>query len=67
MVPLSCLENADGRTRKKHDLKFRRIGYNVDPYEQSFFLPSCKYSCVGLAKEVAEANTLGTFKFKLQN
>ena len=32
MVPHSCLEKADGRTRKKHNLKFRHIGYNVDPY-----------------------------------
>ena len=36
MVPHSCLEKADGRTRKKHNLKFRHIGYNVDPYGQSY-------------------------------
>ena len=30
MVPHSCLEKADGRTRKKHNLKFRHIAYNVD-------------------------------------
>ena len=28
MVPHSCLEKADGRTWKKHNLKFRHIGYN---------------------------------------
>ena len=39
MVPHSCLEKADGGTRKKHNLKFRHIGY-VDPYGQSFF-PKC--------------------------
>ena len=32
MVPHSCLEKADRRTRKKYNLKFRHIGYNVDPY-----------------------------------
>ena len=40
MVPHSCIEKADGRTRKNHNLKFRHIGYNVDPYGQSFF-PKC--------------------------
>ena len=40
MVPHSCLEKADGRTRKKLNLKFRHIGYNVNPYGQSFF-PKC--------------------------
>ena len=40
MVLHSCLERADGRTRRKHNLKFRHIGYNVDPYGQSFF-PKC--------------------------
>ena len=29
MVPHLCLEKADGRTRKNHNLKFRHIGYNV--------------------------------------
>ena len=29
MVPNSYLEKADGRTRKKHNLKFRHIGYNA--------------------------------------
>ena len=38
MVPDSCLEKADGRTRKKHNLKFRHIGYNVDPYGNRSFL-----------------------------
>ena len=33
----SSLEKADGRTWKKHSMKFRHIGYNVDPYAQSFF------------------------------
>ena len=37
MVPHSCLEKADGCTRKKHSMKLRHIGYNVDPYGQSFF------------------------------
>ena len=40
MVPHSCLEKADVRTRKKHSQKFRHIGYNIDPYGQSFF-PNC--------------------------
>ena len=31
MVPDSGLENVDGRTRKKHNLKFRHIGY-MDPH-----------------------------------
>ena len=38
MVPHSCLEKADGRTHKKHNMKYRHIGYNVNPYGQSFFL-----------------------------
>ena len=32
VVPHSCLEKADVRTRKKHSQKFRHIGYNIDPY-----------------------------------
>ena len=40
VVPHSCLEKADVRTRKKHSQKFRHIGYNIDPYGQSFF-PNC--------------------------
>ena len=35
-----CLEKADVRTRKIHSQKFRHIGYNIDPYGQSFF-PNC--------------------------
>ena len=64
MVPHSCLERADGRTRKKHNLKFRHIGYNVDPYGQSFF-PKCISAWNGLAQEIAETNTLDLFKSKL--
>ena len=64
MVPHSCLEKADGRTRKNHNLKFRHIGYNVDPYRQSFF-PKCISAWNGLAQEIAEANTLDLFKSKL--
>ena len=64
MVPHSCLEKADGCTRKKHNLKFRHIGYNVDPYGQSFF-PKCISAWNGLAQEIAEANTLDLFKSKL--
>ena len=64
MVPHSCLEKAAGRTRKKHNLKFRHIGYNVDPYGQSFF-PKCISAWNGLAQEIAEANTLDLFKSKL--
>ena len=64
MVPHSCLEKADGRTWKKHNLKFRHIGYNVDPYGQSFF-PKCISAWNGLAQEIAEANTLDLFKSKL--
>ena len=43
MVPHSCLEKADGRTWKKHSMKFRHIGYNVDSYGQSFFPKSIIY------------------------
>ena len=32
VVPHSCLEKADVRTRKNHTQKFCHIGYNVDPY-----------------------------------
>ena len=64
MVPHSCLEKADGRTRKNHNLKFRHIGYNMDPYGQSFF-PKCISAWNGLAQEIAEANTLDLFKSKL--
>ena len=35
MVLHSCLEKADGCTRKKHNLKFRHIGHSVEPYGQS--------------------------------
>ena len=49
-VPHSCLEKADGRTRKKHN--FRHIGYDVDPYGQSFF-PKCISAWNGLAQEIA--------------
>ena len=59
-----CLEKADGRTRKNHNLKFRHIGYNVDPYGQSFF-PKCISAWNGLTQEIAEANTLDLFKSKL--
>ena len=54
------------RTRKKHSQKFRHIGYNIDPYGQSFF-PNCISAWNGLAKDIAEANTLDIFKSKLQN
>ena len=56
MVPHSCLEKADVRTRKKHSQKFRHIGYNIDPYGQSFF-PNCISAWNGLANDIAEANT----------
>ena len=36
---------------------FRHIGYNIDPYGQSFF-PNCISAWNGLAKDIAEANTL---------
>ena len=52
MVPHSCLEKADGRTRIKHTLKFRHIGYIVDPYGHSFF-PKCISAWNGLAQEIA--------------
>ena len=51
-------------SRKKHNLKFRHIGYNVDPCGQSFF-PRCISAWNGLAQEIAEANTLDPFKSKL--
>ena len=66
VVPHSCVEKADVRTRKKHSQKFRHIGYNIDPYGQSFF-PNCISAWYGLAKDIAEANTLDIFKYKLQN
>ena len=66
VVPHSCLEKADVCTRKKHSQKFRHIGYNIDPYGQSFF-PNCISAWNGLAKDIAEANTLDIFKSKLQN
>ena len=66
VVPHSCLEKADVRTRKNHSQKFRHIGYNVDPYGQSFF-PNSISAWNGLAKDIAEANTLDIFKSKLQN
>ena len=62
----SCLEKADGHTRKKHSMKFRHIGYNVDPYGQSFF-PNSISAWNGLAKNIAETNTLDIFKSILQN
>ena len=52
-VPHSCLEKADVRTRKKHSQKFRHIGYNIDPYGQSFF-PNCISAWNGLAKDIAD-------------
>ena len=64
MGPHSCLEKADGRTRKKHNMKFRHIDYNVDPYGESFF-PKSISVWNGLAQEIAEANTLNLFKSKL--
>ena len=60
LVPHPCLEKADGLTGEKHDHKFRHIGYNVDPYGQSYF-PNCISAWNGLAKEIAEANTLDLF------
>ena len=44
----------------KHNTKFRHIGYNVD---RSFLNVSVRG--IGLAQEIAEANTLDLFKFKL--
>ena len=71
VVPHSCLEKADVRTRKKHSQKFCHIGYNIDQYGQSFFPNSNRPNCIsawnGLAKDIAEANTLDIFKSKLQN
>ena len=64
MVPHSYLGKADRHTRKKHSMKFRHIGYNVDPYGQSFF-PKCISVWNGLVQEIVEANTLDLFKSKL--
>ena len=64
MVPHSCLEKADGCTRKKHSMKLRHIGYNVDPYGQSFF-PKSISAWNGLVQEIAEADTSDQFKSKL--
>ena len=60
MVPHSCLEKADVRTRENHSQKFRHISYNIDPYGQSFF-PNCISVWNGLAKDIAEANTLDIY------
>ena len=60
-VPHSCLEKTDVRASKNHTQKFCHIGYNVDPYGQSFFSNSVS------AWNIAEANTLDIFKCKLQN
>ena len=65
-VPHSCLEKADVRTRKNHSQKFRHIGYNIDPYGQSFF-SNCISAWNGFAKDIAETNTLDILKSKLQN
>ena len=65
-VPHSCLEKTDVRASKNHAQKFCHIGYNVDPYGQSFF-PNSVSAWDGLAKNIAEANTLDIFKSKLQN
>ena len=64
MVPHSCLEKADGRTQKKHSMKFWHISYNVHSHGQSFF-PKCISAWNGLAQEIAETNTLDLFKSKL--
>ena len=64
VVSHSCLEKALVRTRTKHSQKFRHIGYNIDPYGQSFF-PTCISAWNGLAKDITEANTLDIFKSKL--
>ena len=60
MVRHSCLEKAHGA----YSMKFRHIGYNVDPYGQSFF-PKSISVWNGLAQEISEANTLDLFKSKL--
>ena len=64
MVPHPCLEKVDKRTQKKRSLKFRHIGYNMDHYGQSFF-PKSISAWNRFAQEIAEANTLDLFKFKL--
>ena len=45
-------------------MNFRHIGYNVDPYGQSFF-PKSISAWNGLAQEIAEANILDLLKSKL--
>ena len=60
-VPHSCLEKADVRTWKNHAQKICHIGYNVDPYGQSFF-PNSISAWNGLSKNIAETNTLDIFK-----
>ena len=66
VAPHSCLKKADVPTRKNHSQKFCHIGYNVDQYGQSFF-PNNTSAWNGIAKDIAEANTLDIFKSKLQN
>ena len=61
VVPHSCQEKADVRTRKNLFQKFRHIDYDVNPYRQSFF-PN--YICAW--NGIVDANILDIFKSKLQ-
>ena len=68
VVPHSCLENADVRTRKNQPQKFCHIGYNVDPYGNRSFLTVLvrgmtllKPKLTVKAKDIAEANTLDIY------
>ena len=72
VVPQSCLEKADVRTRKKTFSKVPPHRLQLDPYGQSFF-PNCFSAWNGLAKaakDIAEANTLDilslSFKIRLR-
>ena len=52
VVPPSCLEKADVLSPgKQRSQKFCHIGYNVDPYGQSFF-PNRIGAWNGLAKDI---------------
>ena len=65
VVPHSCLETAGVRPSQSFSKvpPHAHIGYNIDPYGQSFFPGAWN----DLAKDIAEANTLDIFKSKLQN
>ena len=51
VVPHLCLEKTNVHTSQKHFQRFQHIGYNVNPYGQSFF-PNSSSAWNGLAKDI---------------